>query len=469
MLNTATLLSASPQAGLATTLAHLHQQAAVVPMPTWRQLAWQQARVVGLPSADYEAWKYEDRKRWLAPAWQLWHNTLAPKQVDALGDWLASDRISQDSPADTALLVIANGQPVPQLSDPAVLACLHPATDATLTPWVQAVSDDNPASLLADAMALAPLASCPQPWELKLEASLNRPVRVVFAVCAASAEQPLPSAAWCVPVLAVTLAPHVQANVAVDVVSLPPVQAPTSVEAGEVQPLLVSPLVLVNQAEASELSRLKLPRTHDANLHVAARLAENAQYHALSLAVFDEIAQYRHVEQLVKQGEGSHAHSTGLTLLHHKQRVHHHMAVAHHAPNTTTEQHFKALVANEAISEFDGTLIVKTGADGTDAKQLSNNILLSQKAKAFARPWLQIDADDVKCAHGATVGQLNADEVFYLRSRGLRPDQARQALFGGYALAAITPEHPVVAVWQRLIETQTRLTLERMICPGTTC
>jgi Fe-S cluster assembly scaffold protein SufB len=118
-------------------------------------------------------------------------------------------------------------------------------------------------------------------------------------------------------------------------------------------------------------------------------------------------------------GEQAHCELAGLSLLTERSRAHQHIRLEHVAPNCTSAQTFKTVVQDEAQAEFDGTIWVHPQAQQTNAQQLSQNLLLSPKAKAFARPWLKIDADDVKCSHGATVGQLDPVQLFYLQSRGL--------------------------------------------------
>jgi Fe-S cluster assembly protein SufD len=90
-------------------------------------------------------------------------------------------------------------------------------------------------------------------------------------------------------------------------------------------------------------------------------------------------------------------------------------------------------LAGESQGIYRGRVRVAPDAQKIDASQLSKSLLLSDKAEAYSRPELEIDADDVKCAHGATVGQLNPEEVFYLESRGIPHDKARAILMQGFA------------------------------------
>jgi Fe-S cluster assembly protein SufD len=114
----------------------------------------------------------------------------------------------------------------------------------------------------------------------------------------------------------------------------------------------------------------------------------------------------------------------------------HHIAfdVTHTKPHGRSNQNIKMIVRDKSRAEFDGHITILEGAQQIDARQLCKSLLLSADAKAYARPWLNIAADDVKCAHGATVGQLSEQELFYLTSRGLSPDSARRILMDALVL-----------------------------------
>lgn len=106
--------------------------------------------------------------------------------------------------------------------------------------------------------------------------------------------------------------------------------------------------------------------------------------------------------------------------------------VQHSAANTTSREHYKVVVADSALSSFNGCIYVAPGAMPIEAFQQNNNILLSDKARAMSQPQLQIYADDVKCSHGATVGQLNSDALFYMQQRGISEPMARRLLIEGF-------------------------------------
>lgn len=127
------------------------------------------------------------------------------------------------------------------------------------------------------------------------------------------------------------------------------------------------------------------------------------------------------------------AHMYGLSLGDGRLHVDHHTFVNHKAPNTTSNQLYKSLLSGKSNGVFNGKILVDQTAQKTNAYQSSKNILLSSDAKVNAKPQLEIFADDVKCSHGATIGQLDEEPVFYLRSRGLDEATARQLLMHAFA------------------------------------
>jgi Fe-S cluster assembly protein SufD len=111
---------------------------------------------------------------------------------------------------------------------------------------------------------------------------------------------------------------------------------------------------------------------------------------------------------------------------------HAHITVEHIAPHTRSRQHFKSVLRDKSRFSFEGKILVRPEAQKTEAYQLSNALLLSDEATVYAKPNLEIFADDVKASHGATVGQLDEEQLFYLRSRGLSLEQAREWLIEGF-------------------------------------
>ncbi|MBX3459386.1 MAG: Fe-S cluster assembly protein SufD [Planctomycetes bacterium] len=132
-------------------------------------------------------------------------------------------------------------------------------------------------------------------------------------------------------------------------------------------------------------------------------------------------------------GEGANCTLHGLVLGAGSAHVDNHIIVDHVRPRCVSKQLYRSVVDERARSVFSGKVIVRPGAAGTDAQQQNNNLLLSDDARADTKPQLEIYCDDVKCSHGATSGQLDAAAVFFLRSRGLDVQQARNVLTYAFA------------------------------------
>jgi Fe-S cluster assembly protein SufD len=130
---------------------------------------------------------------------------------------------------------------------------------------------------------------------------------------------------------------------------------------------------------------------------------------------------------------GAEAYIHGLFVADGSAHVDSHTRVDHLAARTTSTEIFRGIAANTARGVFNGKIVVHAGADGTDARLSNRNLLLGQRAEIDTKPELEIYADDVKCAHGATTGQLDPAALFYLQSRGLDADQARATLVNAFA------------------------------------
>lgn len=130
--------------------------------------------------------------------------------------------------------------------------------------------------------------------------------------------------------------------------------------------------------------------------------------------------------------ENSEAELFGLARLKGDDESHIHATIEHIAPYARSRQHFKSVVKDKSRFSFEGKIYVHPEAQKTEAYQLNNNLILSDEAIANAKPNLEIFADDVKASHGATTGTLNEEELFYLRSRGLKLEEAKEWLIAGF-------------------------------------
>lgn len=138
--------------------------------------------------------------------------------------------------------------------------------------------------------------------------------------------------------------------------------------------------------------------------------------------------------QLLLDGEGCESHMYGLYLLHGDTLADNHTVVDHRKPNSFSNELYKGVLEGSAKGVFNGKIFVRPNAQKTNAFQSNRNILLSDKATVNTKPQLEIWADDVKCSHGCTTGQLDEEALFYLRSRGIEKNTARAMML--YAFAA---------------------------------
>ena len=143
---------------------------------------------------------------------------------------------------------------------------------------------------------------------------------------------------------------------------------------------------------------------------------------------------------------------SGVSVLENDEQSHQFIRVHHEVENCTSRQHFKNIINDRARASFDGTVVVNKGAQLTNSDQLINNLMLSDEGHADCKPNLMIFADDVKCAHGATVGQLEEEQLFYLQTRGVSESVAREILTQSFARSVIQ-DIPFVPVVEELDQT----------------
>ncbi|MBW4478711.1 MAG: Fe-S cluster assembly protein SufD [Tolypothrix brevis GSE-NOS-MK-07-07A] len=160
----------------------------------------------------------------------------------------------------------------------------------------------------------------------------------------------------------------------------------------------------------------------------------------------------RHNLEIFQTGEQTETTLNGLTMIKEKQLADTHSAIALNHPHSVSRQLHKCIVGDRAHAVFNGKVFVPKLAQLTDATQLNRNLLLSSKARVDTKPQLEITADNVKCAHGATVSQLEDDEIFYLQSRGINANDARNLLINAFA-AEIINQIPIPSLRETLTQT----------------
>lgn len=220
---------------------------------------------------------------------------------------------------------------------------------------------------------------------------------------------------------------------------------------------LSNTVVEIHVHEGASLTHERIQRQSEDSFHISSlfgKVERNARYTSRTLSFGARLS--RQSPRVVLAEEGAELHLDGLALLGGQQVSDTHSFIDHTRSNGTSRQLHKAIADGEARAVFNGRIFVRPGAQATDAQQQSRNLLLSEKAQIDTKPELEIFADDVKCAHGAAIGQLDPEELFYLQSRGLNSDAARNLLTYGFA-ADLIDRIPVASLKRQLQQ----LVLER--------
>ncbi len=168
---------------------------------------------------------------------------------------------------------------------------------------------------------------------------------------------------------------------------------------------------------------------HIAAIHV--HLARNCNFIAHSIATGAKLS--RNNIRTCLSDSGVECVLNGLYITRDEQLADHHMVVDHAKPHCNSHEYYNGILSGKSRGVFHGRILVRPDAQKTDAKQTNKNLLLSDEATIDTKPQLEIYADDVKCTHGATIGQLNDESIFYLRARGIGKETARRMLIHAFA------------------------------------
>jgi Fe-S cluster assembly protein SufD len=393
----------------------------------------------GLPGQRSEAWKYTSLRAL---------EQRRPAVGDAGATTRAIDTALFDLPGiDGSRLVFANGELRKDLSrsveEPGLSISTFATTGASeLEPWHAAFARERTDDASAFARLNTALANDGPIIRVAANAQVNAPVHLVFVGAATERE-----IAW-----------HSRALIRIgEGASLRLIEhhigvgVPGAAQIGN----LFANHVLDRGA------RLDLVQIQDAGSATTlfrrseCTLAENATLATHTLEIGAQLA--RHDIDVDLAGDGAHFVSRGVFALRGRQHADTHLDVRHIARDTTSDILWRGVADERARGVFHGAITVAPGADGADANLSNKNLLLSPHAEIDTQPVLEIYADEVKAAHGATVGQLDEQVMFYLRSRGLPPDAARHLLiaaFCGVALSNVQPaslrEHLAAMLSSRL-------------------
>lgn len=217
---------------------------------------------------------------------------------------------------------------------------------------------------------------------------------------------------------------------------------------------VVSEVVL---ADNTELFHYKLQQESENSFHIAtlaAKQSAGSQWHTNNISLGAKLARNDVHSRL--EGEQSHTTMDGLYLLNGSQHIDNHTRIDHLVPNTTSNELYKGVLDDKSHGVFNGKVIVHQDAQKTDSKEYNHNLLLSRDCEIDTKPEMEIYADDVKCGHGSTVGQLDQDQLFFLRARGLDEVSARSLLTHAFAVEVLDriPSETVRKAMSDVIEQQ---------------
>jgi len=387
--------------------------------PGWlkglRRSAFQWVVEQGFPTTKDEAWKYTR----VGPILEIPFEPAAPN---------TSRRLSAGAIAELAgdlggaRLVVVNGYFVPELSSlktlPAGvkvmgLAAALARDEALLEPFLSRPFREQPQAFTALSAALAEDGALVQ---IPANTTIEEPIHLVF--------------------VSDTGASHLVSHPRSLVLAGPGSRA-TIVESyigilGDVY--LTNAVTDIVLDEGAVVEHYKLQNENQTAFHIAlldVRQGRGSRFSSHSLALGASTA--RHEVRVRLEAEGAEVTLNGLYMPTNEQHLDNPTTIEHAAPRCTSRELYKGIINGHGRGSFDGQIIVRPGAFKTDASQTNKNLLLSESAQVDTRPRLQIFADDVKCTHGAAVGQIDEDAVFYLRSRGVPRGAARGILTYAFA------------------------------------
>jgi Fe-S cluster assembly protein SufD len=199
-------------------------------------------------------------------------------------------------------------------------------------------------------------------------------------------------------------------------------------------PYFANAVTEIVAGDNSSLDYVKVQHESPAAFHVATVVAHQARSSSVATNFIDLGAQLGREDLItVLDGEGAEALLNGLYVTTGSQLIDNHTTIDHAKPHCASREFYKGVLDGKSTGVFNGKIIVRKDAQKTDSKQSDKNLLLSEDAVINTKPQLEIYADDVKCTHGATIGQIDAEAIFYLRSRGIGLEEARNLLIVAFA------------------------------------
>ena len=379
--------------------------------PDWlrdaRQQAYDQFATTGFPSRRLEAWKYTDMR-------QLGTQSFVhPAPLATAADLTAQHA----DPADLTLTLVdglwqGDGADAAAQAGIAALPLDDPSVESV---WREAITRTSPA--MASPFTNLHIALAQGGLLIRVPPHCRLPQRLhVLLIHTGQQQQLLLS-----PRLVIQLGEQSETTLAI---------THLSVAGGGGLNLCETDIEL---APGARLECIQSQQLSPDMIHVAtSRLGLGRDAQCRHLEVATGASRARHTLTAALRAEGATASLDGIYAGASRQHLDFATAIEHLAPRTTSQQLYKGLLADHATGVFNGRIAVHPGAAGSNGNQANRTLLLSEHATMNTKPELEIANDDVKCAHGATVGQLDPLESFYLQSRGIDPDEARSLLAQGF-------------------------------------
>ena len=369
--------------------AHAARTGGPVPYRALRAGAWARLEAIGLPHVKLEDWRFTNPAAITQTAFA--DGGSAPAAIEFDGTWPEDGFLGLASVALDGLV---------HALEPDIML-------GSIAPWAERGFVALNTALLADAAMV----------KTSARAQIDTPVRLVYAPAAGDG-----TARATHPRTLIAAAPGSRLTVIED---FRVAQTPGD---------FVNAVTEILVGAGAEVEHVVLLPDAPGSFHVGGtfvRVLANGKFRTRSIALGGKLT--RRDIDVTFRGEGGEAELDGLYVTTGNDLVDHHTTVDHAAPLCTSRELFKGVLGGSSRAVFNGAVIIRPGAQKSDAAQQNQNLLLSEDAMIDTKPELQIFADDVKCAHGATVGQLSEEALFYLRARGIDAAAARAMLTHAFA------------------------------------
>lgn len=384
------------------------EQQAQSDIAQFRDRHWQAFLQIGLPKVDDERWQYADMS--------FLQNAFVTAEMNSHDQVHAIIDDYRKQHQDALICVILNGRYEKKYSDVAkipddvsVLSWHDQSVFATYMNFINQNQHENAFASLNAALSVGGLfIHVPDHYKLK------QPLHIVSLAGEANILHP----SHCVLLgknAEMTLVEHYQSITA--------------------HQYLLNTVAHISVDDGAKLNYYKLQNENSNACHIAHTFIRQEKESEVNCHSFSFGSNFSRDELAIYlRGSRAVSKACGFYLLNqNNQYIDHHVDIRHRAPLTSSEMLYKGIVKQKARAVFNGKLYVDQGAEKINAYQANHNLLLSDRAEVYSKPELEIYADDVKCKHGATIGQLDQDALFYLRSRGINHDEAVDILLKGFA------------------------------------